>query len=156
MSNPMYDERTASAPMSREAQQYPPQHYGGQDPYMYGGGGPGYGYGSPWGMRRSMLRQPGSIETKPFYLTSEFLVSLLSAIAIAISAATMHAFGGFRAWVLITAIIVSYNLSRGIAKSGTRSRAYDPREDLQLGRGLADHGSDNRSELADRETRVTP
>ena len=27
-----------------------------------------------------------------------------------------------------------YILSRGIAKSGSRSRAYDPREDLEIGK----------------------
>lgn len=137
MSNPMYDPTSQNAPLSREAAQYPPPppQYG-HDPYGYGGG-PGYGYGMPRMMRR---HRPGSIETKPFYLTSEFVISLVSSIAIAISAASMRAFGGWRAWILITAIIVSYNLSRGIAKSGSRSRAFDPREELQLGRRIVEQG----------------
>jgi hypothetical protein len=155
MSNPMYDERAANAPMAREAQQYPPgQQYGGPDPYTYGPG-PGYGYPAPWQMRRGMgmgMRHHHSIETKPFYLTSEFVISFLASIAIAISAATMHAFGGWRAWMLITAIIVSYNLSRGIAKSGSRSRAYDPREELQLGRGMVH--DDGHREMSEHDTRV--
>ncbi|MFL5927995.1 MAG: hypothetical protein ACJ77E_13795 [Gaiellaceae bacterium] len=93
---------------------------------------PGYGYGGPFGMRP---RRNYPIETKPFFLTSEFAISLLAAIAIAITAASSHAFGAWRAWILITAIVAAYNISRGIAKSGTRSNASDPRENLDFGRG---------------------
>lgn len=153
MSNPMYDD-ARNAPMAREAAHYgPPAEPYGREGYGYGYGA-GYGM-SPWQTRRGFggPRRPHSIETKPFYLTSEFLVSLLSAIAIAISAATMKAFGGWRAWILITAIIVSYNLSRGIAKCGTRSRAFDPREELQLGRGMT--GGDGRVEASEQDTRIT-
>jgi hypothetical protein len=148
MGNHMYDETARTAPMSREAAYYPPQQYPPADPY-------GYGYGPSWQMRRGFgaRHHHGAVETKPFYLTSEFLVSLLCSIAIAISAATMHAFGGWRAWILITAIIVSYNLSRGIAKSGTRSRAYDPREELHLGRGMVHDGA--RTDTHEHETHVT-
>ncbi len=149
MSNPMYDPQ--SAPITREAQHYPPPQYPPQyqhDPYGYGPG-PAFGHG----MQRMMRpRRPMSVETKPFYLTSEFMLSVLISIAIAISAATMRAFGGWRAWILITAILVSYNLSRGIAKSGSRSRAFDPREELQLGRGIV--GDTARHDGAEHETAV--
>lgn len=150
MANPMYEEGAHNAPMSREAAQYPPppQAYG-QDPYAYGRP-PVRAYGGQWRQRHGSGGGHGSIETKPFYLTSEFLVSLLAAIGIAISAATMTAFGGWRAWILITAIVASYNLSRGIAKCATRSRAYDPREDLQLGRGMMHNGG-----ASEQDTRVT-
>jgi hypothetical protein len=37
-------------------------------------------------------------------------------------------------WILTTAASGLYMLSRGIAKSGTSSRAHDPREDIDLGR----------------------
>jgi hypothetical protein len=94
-----------------------------------------YGYSSPYGMR---LRRNYPIETKPFFLTSEFAVSLVTVIAIAITAATSHAFGAWRAWILITGIVAAYNLSRGIAKSGTRSNASDPRENLDLNWGHGD------------------
>ena len=108
----------------------PPQYYG-------------YGQGGPWG---GMRRQPSyPIETKPFYLTSEFALSVIAVVGIAITAASSNAFGSWRAWVLITAILVSFNLSRGIAKSGIKSRAFDPREELELGRrdggGSGDHSS---------------
>ena len=103
---------------------------------------PGYGYGmSPYMRPRRMY----PIETKPFFLTSEFAISLIAAIAIAITAASSHAFGAWRAWILIAALVVSYNLSRGIAKSGTRSNASDPRENFELnwGRGDGHDGNGN-------------
>jgi hypothetical protein len=85
------------------------------------------------------------IETKPFFLTSEFALSVIAVVGIAITAASSDAFGSWRAWALITAILVAYNLSRGIAKSGTKSRAFDPREELELGRrdgvSSGDHGN---------------
>jgi hypothetical protein len=96
---------------------------------------PGYGYGmSPYMRPRRMY----PIETKPFFLTSEFAVSLITAIAIAITAASSHAFGAWRAWILIAGIVASYNISRGIAKSGTRSNASDPRENFELNWGRGD------------------
>ncbi len=75
------------------------------------------------------------IETKPFYLTSEFVGSVLAIAGIAITAVSSDAFGAWRAWILITAITVGYVISRGIAKAATRSHADDPREHLDFGRG---------------------
>lgn len=89
-----------------------------------------YGYQQWQPPRRSY-----PIETKPFFLTSEFVGSVLAIVGIAITAASSDAFGAWRAWILITAITVGYLVSRGIAKSGTRSHADDPREHLNLGRG---------------------
>ena len=100
--------------------------------------GYGYGYGSRFMGQRSPRMHP--LETKPFFLTSEFVFSLLSAILIAITAASSNAFGAWRAWILITAIIVAYNISRGLAKAGTRSHASDPREALDLMPGSRDGG----------------
>jgi hypothetical protein len=99
-------------------------------------GGAGYGYGGPpmGGRGYGRQRRDYPIETKPFFLTSEFVLSLITSIAIAITALTSDAFGSWRAWILITAILVSYNVSRGIAKSGTKSQAFDPREQLEIGR----------------------
>jgi hypothetical protein len=107
---------------------------------------PSYGYGYGYGPR---LRRQYPIETKPFFLTSEFAISLLASILIAITAASSHAFGAWRAWILITAIVVGYNLSRGIAKSGTRSNASDPREDLDLSWGRGDPAGDNQRMVRD-------
>lgn len=101
----------------------------------------GYGYGGPssWGARP---RREYPIETKPFFLTSEFVGSALAIGGIAITAASSDAFGAWRAWILITAILVGYMISRGIAKSGTRSHSSDPRERLDLNWSHGDSGND--------------
>ena len=104
------------------AQQYAPRH-------------PQQQTAPPYEYRRPRRSYP--IETKPFFLTSEFVGSVLAIAGIAITAASSDAFGAWRAWILITAIAVGYMISRGIAKSGTRSHADDPREQLDFnwGRG---------------------
>jgi hypothetical protein len=86
------------------------------------------------------------IETKPFFLTSEFVGAVLAIAGIAITAASSDAFGAWRAWILISAVTIGYMVSRGIAKSGTRSHADDPREhlDLNWGRGNDQQGRDGR------------
>jgi hypothetical protein len=85
---------------------------------------------------RNGLQDP--IETKPFFLTSEFVGAVLAVAGIAITAAASDAFGAWRAWILITAVLVGYRVSRGIAKSGTRSHSSDPREQLDLSFGRGD------------------
>ena len=91
-----------------------------------------YGYGMQWEMRP---RRVYPIETKPFFLTSEFVAAALVVAGIAITAAASEAFGAWRAWILISAVTIGYLLSRGIAKSGTRSHADDPRENFDLNWG---------------------
>ena len=99
------------------------QDYGqpGPGPAMYGGYGPGFGRG---------MRQQFPIETKPFFFTSEFWGTLALIVALAIGAATADDIDARLFWILTTAITFGYVLSRGIAKSGTKSRSWDPREDL--------------------------
>ncbi len=118
----------------QQQQQYPPQ-YGYGPPQGYGHGGT-----SSWSMRP---RREYPIETKPFFLTSEFVGSVLAILGIAITAAASDAFGAWRAWILITAIVVGYMVSRGIAKSGTRSHSSDPRENLDLNWGRGDSGHES-------------
>jgi len=96
------------------------------DPGPYQQYPPPYGYGPPRGWGKPSY----PIETKPFYLTSEFVGAALAIAGIAITAASSDAFGAWRAWLLITAVTVGYMISRGIAKSGTRSNANDPREHM--------------------------
>jgi hypothetical protein len=72
-------------------------------------------------------------ETKPFFLTSEFLAFVLLLMGLGISASASD-IDARLFWILATVATVAYMLSRGIAKSGTRSRAYDPREDIDIGR----------------------
>ena len=69
-------------------------------------------------------------ETKPFFLTSEFLVFVLYLMGLGIAAATSDTIDARFFWIATTAATVGYMLSRGIAKAGSRSRAYDPREDV--------------------------
>ena len=126
-----YDEGAATAPMSREAMggysqpMHPQMGYG---PESYG-----YGYGAPWnrgggfGRRRPIT---GPIETKPFFLTSEFLATILGVLAIGIVASTADDIDSRLAMILVTALLSAYVISRGIAKAATRSNSFDPREQL--------------------------
>jgi hypothetical protein len=72
-------------------------------------------------------------ETKPFFLTSEFAAVLLAIVALAITAGASDSIDAWRFWILTTVLVSFYVLSRGIAKSGTKSRSVDPREDLLRG-----------------------
>lgn len=74
-------------------------------------------------------------ETKPFFLTSEFLVFVLYMMGLGITASTDATVDARLFWILATIAASAYMLSRGIAKAATRSRAHDPREDIDLGRG---------------------
>jgi hypothetical protein len=137
---PVAGQQQQPSPMPPYAQhqpqhQYPPQPHGYGPPQGYG-----YGGMSPWGMKP---RREYPIETKPFFLTSEFVGSVLAIAGIAITAAASDAFGAWRAWILITAILVGYMVSRGIAKSGTRSHSSDPRENLELNWGRGDSGNES-------------
>jgi len=121
MSNFENDRSGGGATPTREpdggAPQHAPSRHGNQRP------------------KRQHQRRSHAIETKPFFLTSEFVGAILVIAGIAITAAASDAFGAWRAWLLITAVAVGYMLSRGIAKSGTRSHADDPREQLDLNWG---------------------
>jgi hypothetical protein len=81
-----------------------------------GGGGlsPWIGYG----------RRPYS-ETKPFFLTSEFLAFAGMLAALLITLGVSDSLNGFRGWLLPTILTSAYIISRGIAKSGER----DPNPD---------------------------
>ena len=124
-----YEGSAADTAISRDPAEPTASPYGPGVPHQTV---PPYGYGH-WEMRP---RRVYPIETKPFFLTSEFVGAVLAIAGIAITAASSDSFGAWRAWILITAVVVGYMVSRGIAKSGTRSHADDPREnfDLNLGR----------------------
>jgi hypothetical protein len=136
----MYPDDASDAPLNRErgatVATPPPAHMQQQQPYGYYGYQPG-----PWAMRP---RRVYPIETKPFFLTSEFVAAVLAVAGIAITAASSDAFGAWRAWILISAVTIGYMVSRGIAKSGTRSNAPDPREHLDLNWGRGDSGDEGR------------
>jgi hypothetical protein len=111
--------------------------------YGGGAGGPGYagsgagpGYGGGWG-RGGMMGARGPrptypIETKPFFLTSEFLLGVLAFLGLLITSLISDSIDARAFWTLLTVLLSFYMLSRGIAKSGTKSRSWDPREDPEL------------------------
>jgi hypothetical protein len=119
---PMYDQPSLHQQHFQQ-HQYQQPHYPSQPM-------PPYGYGQQWELRPPRRVHP--IETKPFFLTSEFVAAVLAVAGIAITAASSEAFGAWRAWILITGVTAAYLISRGIAKSGTRSHSDDPREHLNL------------------------
>lgn len=69
-------------------------------------------------------------ETRPFFVTSEFLAYVLLLMGLAITAGSSDSVDARFFWEWATLATIAYMLSRGLAKSGTRSRAWDPREDL--------------------------
>jgi hypothetical protein len=77
--------------------------------------------------RPRVYRRAG-IETKPFYLTSEFLVTVLMTVSLFIASMVVDDLDSRLAWILGVSLVGAYVLSRGIAKAGTRSMSYDPRE----------------------------
>jgi multisubunit Na+/H+ antiporter MnhG subunit len=100
---------------------------------------PGYG---PWGVLGEYVRRGNagrSGETRPFFETSEFVATALAIVAVAITAAAMSNVNARLAWILISALVFTYAVSRGLAKAGTASHAFDPRERL-LGDGSAGGG----------------
>jgi hypothetical protein len=77
-------------------------------------------------------------ETRPFFVTSEFLVYVLLLMGLGIAAGSSDNIDDRFFWIAATVASSFYMLSRGIAKSGSRSRAWDPREDLEVGRDKRD------------------
>ena len=77
-------------------------------------------------------------ETRPFFVTSEFLVYVLLLMGLGITASSSASVDARFFWQWATLASIAYMLSRGFAKSGSRSRAWDPREDLEMGKDKPD------------------
>jgi hypothetical protein len=75
-------------------------------------------------------RRPWS-ETKPFFMTSEFLTLILGVAGVLIAVWQAENFESPRAWMYVSIIAAAYIVSRGIAKAGTR----DPNPDRNRGGG---------------------
>ena len=71
-------------------------------------------------------------ETRPFFVTSEFLAYALFLMGLAIAASTSPSIDAQFFWRYAGFATIAYMLARGLAKSGSRSRAHDPREDLDF------------------------
>jgi F0F1-type ATP synthase assembly protein I len=77
----------------------------------------------------------GGDETKPSWKTTELFVYLAAVIAVLIASQVVgngagHAndyFAADKAWWYITLLTIGYLVSRGLAKSGSRTRDGDPR-----------------------------
>jgi hypothetical protein len=72
-------------------------------------------------------------ETRPSWKTSELLIFLLLAAGIFVAAEHVgssgdNAFTAQRAWLYVTILGAAYMISRGLAKSGSRSADDDPRD----------------------------
>jgi len=96
----------------------------------------GYNRGTDW---RSRWMAPPSrhvhdTETRPFFVTSEFLVYVLLLMGLGITAGSSASVDARFFWEWATLATIAYMLSRGFAKSGSRSRSWDPREDLDTNR----------------------
>ena len=107
-------------PQPGYGQQQPGAYPAGQQPQQqYGGGG---GAADMATQVQNAIRTP---ETKPFFLTSEFLVWLITIIALLIAGAVTGDDNGddFPAsivWTLFTVISFAYIISRGISKAGAK------------------------------------
>ena len=79
----------------------------------------------------------GGEETKPSFKTTELIVYLLAVIGVLLASQMVGDSGGSRgdvftadkAWWFITLLTIGYMVSRGLAKSGVRTRDTDPRTD---------------------------
>ena len=78
-------------------------------------------------------RHSHTSETKPFFLTSEFLVFVAYLIGFAITALTSDTVDARYFWLLTTGAVAAYMIARGVAKSGSRSNVPDPRDDIDMG-----------------------
>jgi len=97
----------------------------GQQQYQQGGGGAG-------GAAQQALRAVRSPETKPFFLTSEFIVWALTIILLLIAGAVTKAgedgsdaLPATTVWTLFTVISFAYVISRGISKAGQKYQGGD-------------------------------
>jgi len=77
-------------------------------------------------------------ETRPLFVTSEVLVYVLLLMGLGITASSSATVDARFFWQWATLASIAYMLSRGFAKSGSRSRAWDPREDLEMGKDRRD------------------
>ena len=80
----------------------------------------------------------GGEETKPSFKTTELIVYVLAVIGVLIASAVTgdagtenggDIFAADKAWWFITLLTIGYMVSRGLAKSGVRTRDTDPRTD---------------------------
>jgi hypothetical protein len=69
------------------------------------------------------------VETKPFFMTSEFAFFTLMSLALLLTAAIDDSIDARTFWFLEVPLTIGYLLSRGIAKAGSKTPSYDPRDE---------------------------
>src|SRR4051812_291769 len=79
--------------------------------------------------QRNGTRQPrgfiaGTTEARPGIMTTEFWLTVLSAIGIVIAGYVSDTFDNDLAWALGAGLIAAYSLSRGLAKCGSREGPF--------------------------------
>ncbi|MDX6407156.1 MAG: hypothetical protein QOE13_227 [Gaiellaceae bacterium] len=72
-------------------------------------------------------------ETKPFFLTSEFVLAFVAWLALLLTSLATDSVDAWTFSFLSIAIATGYMVSRGFAKANSPSRGFDPREDWQPG-----------------------
>ena len=80
-------------------------------------------------VRRFSYNRWLEVETRPFFLTSEHFYFVIFSIALLISCAVDNSLDSPFYWRWQIVLLVGYMLSRGIAKAGSRSSSYDPRDE---------------------------
>jgi hypothetical protein len=73
------------------------------------------------------------LETRPFFLTSEFILALAAWVALMLTTIATDSIDAVGFWFLSVAIAAGYMVSRGLAKAHAGSGSWDPREELQPG-----------------------
>lgn len=71
-----------------------------------------------------MSTPPQATETKPFYLTSEFWITIATIVTTLAGALPV---GGRTATILATVAAAAYTISRGLAKAGVPAVVVAPR-----------------------------
>jgi hypothetical protein len=98
-------------------------------------GGDRSGFRETMGEPREWFAYRRPQETKPFFLTSEFLILLAAVIGILGAASEAENLDASRAWLLVTIVAAAYMVSRGLAKAGTRHPGDRDRWDRYGGGG---------------------
>lgn len=82
------------------------------------------------------VNRPQGDETKPSWKTTELFVYLAAVVGVLIASQAVgdsgnegggDVFAADKAWWFITLLTIGYLVSRGLAKSGSRTRDVDPR-----------------------------
>ena len=76
---------------------------------------------------RTTRTRGGFTETKPFWMTSEFLVLVAAVAGVLVAAAVAEDIDSRLAWRLVTYLAIGYMIARGLAKAGSRVPDNDPR-----------------------------